>query len=67
MVSKLKIGIIGGSITGCCAAVLLSRMGHEVTVLERSESELRDRGAGIFLPMPFVELLKKKDLLDDYL
>jgi 2-polyprenyl-6-methoxyphenol hydroxylase-like FAD-dependent oxidoreductase len=43
----MKVGIIGGSIAGCAAATLLHRAGHDVTVLERSGSDLVSRGAGI--------------------
>jgi 2-polyprenyl-6-methoxyphenol hydroxylase-like FAD-dependent oxidoreductase len=43
----MKVGIVGGSIAGCAAAALLHRANHDVTVLERSESELVSRGAGI--------------------
>lgn len=43
----MRVGIIGGSIAGCTAAALLHRAGHDVTVFERSESDLVSRGAGI--------------------
>jgi 2-polyprenyl-6-methoxyphenol hydroxylase-like FAD-dependent oxidoreductase len=43
----MRVGIVGGSIAGCAAAALLRRANHDVTVLERSESELVSRGAGI--------------------
>jgi 2-polyprenyl-6-methoxyphenol hydroxylase-like FAD-dependent oxidoreductase len=43
----MRVGIIGGSIAGCAAAALLYQAGHDVIVLERSESELVSRGAGI--------------------
>jgi 2-polyprenyl-6-methoxyphenol hydroxylase-like FAD-dependent oxidoreductase len=43
----MRVGIIGGSIAGCAAAALLHRAGHDVTVFERSESDLVSRGAGI--------------------
>ena len=43
----MRVGIVGGSIAGCTAATLLHRAGHDVTVFERSESELVSRGAGI--------------------
>lgn len=39
--------IAGGSIGGLFAATLLRRAGWEVTVLERSDTELSGRGAGI--------------------
>src|SRR5262249_33710375 len=43
----MRVGIIGGSIAGCVTAALLHRAGHDVVVLERSESGLVSRGAGI--------------------
>jgi 2-polyprenyl-6-methoxyphenol hydroxylase-like FAD-dependent oxidoreductase len=43
----MRVGIVGGSIAGCATAALLHRGGHDVTVFERSESDLVSRGAGI--------------------
>jgi 2-polyprenyl-6-methoxyphenol hydroxylase-like FAD-dependent oxidoreductase len=43
----MRVGIVGGSIAGCATAALLHRVGHDVVVLERSESDLVSRGAGI--------------------
>jgi 2-polyprenyl-6-methoxyphenol hydroxylase-like FAD-dependent oxidoreductase len=45
----MRVGIVGGSIAGCATAALLHRAGHDVTVFERSESELVSRGAGIVI------------------
>jgi 2-polyprenyl-6-methoxyphenol hydroxylase-like FAD-dependent oxidoreductase len=45
----MRVGIIGGSIAGCATAALLHRAGHDVTVFERSESDLVSRGAGIVM------------------
>src|SRR5689334_23307941 len=45
-----RVGIIGGSIAGCAAAIALRRVGAEPVVLERSRGELRDRGVGILIP-----------------
>jgi 2-polyprenyl-6-methoxyphenol hydroxylase-like FAD-dependent oxidoreductase len=61
---SLQIGIIGGSIAGCSAAVTLLRSGHQVTVFERSVHKLEDRGAGIVIPTPLFEQLIKQDLID---
>ena len=47
-----RVGIVGGSIAGCAAAIALRRAGCDVTVYERSEGDLRDRGAGIVMPLP---------------
>ena len=47
-----RVGIVGGSIAGCAAAIALRRAGCDVTVYERSEGDLRDRGAAIVMPVP---------------
>ncbi|HKG24764.1 MAG TPA: FAD-dependent monooxygenase [Thermomicrobiales bacterium] len=44
------IGIVGGSIAGCAAAIALGRLGCDVHVFERSSGALRDRGSGIVMP-----------------
>ena len=41
--------VVGGSVGGLTAALLLQDVGFEVTVLERSEAALEGRGAGIVL------------------
>ncbi|WP_300014680.1 FAD-dependent monooxygenase [Pseudonocardia sp.] len=64
MGTRLRIGIVGGSIGGTTAAVLLGRQGHDVIVFERSRSLLEGRGAGIGLPRALVARLKEVDLLD---
>lgn len=60
----LKIAIIGGSITGCTAAVELSRHGCDVVLFERSGEELKDRGAGIGVPPSVMETFVARDLVD---
>jgi 2,6-dihydroxypyridine 3-monooxygenase len=51
MVRNARVGVVGGSLGGLTAALLLRELGHEVTVYERSGAELEQRGAGIgFLP-----------------
>lgn len=52
-----RVGIVGGSIAGCAAAIALRRAGCDVTVYERSSGELRDRGFGIAIPAPLHEEL----------
>ena len=44
---KLRIAVVGGSLGGLFAAVLLARDGHDVTVFERSTGGLNGRGAGL--------------------
>lgn len=63
----LRVGIVGGSIAGCTAAIELHRLGHQVMVFERSRGQLEDRGAGIASALPHLEMLKERDLIDpDY-
>jgi 2-polyprenyl-6-methoxyphenol hydroxylase-like FAD-dependent oxidoreductase len=62
-----RVGVVGGSIAGCAAAIALQRSGCDVTVFERSSAGLRDRGAGIAMPVPLRESLIAGDYLDsDY-
>ena len=42
-----RIAIIGGSMAGLFAAINLQALGFRVTVFERSEGTLANRGAGI--------------------
>ncbi len=50
VLTSLKVAVVGGSITGCTAAIELARLGCVVTLFERSGEELKDRGAGIGVP-----------------
>lgn len=45
--TALRVGVVGGSIGGLTAAVLLHEMGCDVEVFERSAAALEGRGAGI--------------------
>ena len=56
-ISGSSIGIIGGSIAGCATAIALERAECDVTVFERSAGELKDRGAGILIPVPLRDQL----------
>jgi 2-polyprenyl-6-methoxyphenol hydroxylase-like FAD-dependent oxidoreductase len=47
MSQALRIRIVGGSLGGLFAAVLLRAQGHEVRIYERSASGLAGRGAGL--------------------
>ena len=60
----LNIGIIGGSIAGCTAAIELTRAGHTVQVFEHSRGELTGRGAGIGTPKTAIEALVERDLVN---
>lgn len=59
----LRIAVIGGSLTGCTAAIELARGGFDVTLFERSGEELKDRGAGIGVPPSVVETYIARGLL----
>lgn len=51
MVGRGQVAVVGGSLGGLTAALLLRELGLDVTVYERSAAELEQRGAGIgFLP-----------------
>jgi 2-polyprenyl-6-methoxyphenol hydroxylase-like FAD-dependent oxidoreductase len=60
----IRVAIVGGSIAGCAMAIELSRIGCQVTVLERSRHGLRERGTGIAMPIPLVQELMRRDLVD---
>jgi 2,6-dihydroxypyridine 3-monooxygenase len=45
----MRINVVGGSIGGLTAALILHNLGHEVNVYERSPQVLVQRGAGIGL------------------
>ena len=64
MPQSLRIGIVGGSISGMCAAIVLSRLGHVVTVYERTTTRLEDRGAALGCEQRAVERWKDLDLID---
>lgn len=58
-----KIVVIGGSIAGCAAAVMLQRQGAEVVVLEKSSGRI-GQGSGITLPEVIVNQCIEHDLFD---
>ena len=64
MNTKLKIGIVGGSIAGCSAAILLLRAGHDVVVYERSRGTLVGRGGGIATTSAVLNDLIDQDIID---
>ena len=61
---KLSVGIIGGSIAGCTAAIEMDRLGFTCTLLERSGDELKDRGAGIGVPPSVMRTFVERKLID---
>jgi 2-polyprenyl-6-methoxyphenol hydroxylase-like FAD-dependent oxidoreductase len=63
--ASLTVGIVGGSIAGCTAAIMLARIGCDVTVFERSHGELQGRGAGIGSYARVIDELYEQGLVDD--
>lgn len=61
----LRVGIVGGSVGGCTAALALAAHGCGVTVFERSRGRLEDRGAGIGMPISLLDGLKARGLVGD--
>lgn len=64
MKSALTVGVVGGSVTGCAVAALLSRIGCKVTLFERSGEELKDRGAGLGVPPSVIRTYVERDMID---
>ncbi|MBB5867323.1 2-polyprenyl-6-methoxyphenol hydroxylase-like FAD-dependent oxidoreductase [Allocatelliglobosispora scoriae] len=60
---KGRIGIVGGSIAGCAAALGATRAGYDVTLFERA-TDLRDRGFGVGMPKAAYEELTAAGYLD---
>jgi 2-polyprenyl-6-methoxyphenol hydroxylase-like FAD-dependent oxidoreductase len=50
--------IVGGSLTGLAAGILLRKIGWDVDIFERSPQSLSDRGAGIVMQQETLELLR---------
>lgn len=59
-----QVAVVGGSIAGCAAAIALSRVGCSVTVYERSQRDLADRGFGVGLPLGLHQELVSGGYLD---
>jgi 2-polyprenyl-6-methoxyphenol hydroxylase-like FAD-dependent oxidoreductase len=55
----LKIGIVGGSLAGLFAGILLGRDGHDVTIYERSASGFSGRGAGLVPQQEVFDILQE--------
>jgi 2,6-dihydroxypyridine 3-monooxygenase len=63
MVRSGRVAVIGGSLGGLTAALLMRDLGLDVTVYERSAAELEQRGAGIgFLPASYRYLVERARL-----
>jgi 2-polyprenyl-6-methoxyphenol hydroxylase-like FAD-dependent oxidoreductase len=59
MAGKRRALVVGGSMSGLLAALLLERAGWEVDVFERVESELAGRGAGIVAQPDLIATLRR--------
>lgn len=55
---RLRIGIVGGSLAGLFAGVLLERDGHDVRINERSAHGLGGRGAGLVPQQEVFQMLR---------
>lgn len=62
---NLKVAVIGGSIAGCSAAILLRQRGAKVAVFERSLRPHTGRGAGIVLPEAMIKSCVDNGLFDE--
>jgi 2-polyprenyl-6-methoxyphenol hydroxylase-like FAD-dependent oxidoreductase len=60
-----RISLIGGSLTGLAAGILLRRIGWQVDIFERSPQSLSDRGAGIVMQQETLELLRLCGAVED--
>ena len=61
--SQRRALVIGGSMSGLLAAVMLQRRGWEVDVFERVSGELAGRGAGIVAQPELIARLDKLGLI----
>ena len=58
MTTKRRAVVIGGSMSGLLAAIMLRRHGWHVDVFERVEKELAGRGAGIIAQAELIAHMK---------
>jgi len=64
MADALRVAIVGGSIGGLTAGLLLHDLGLDVEIFERSGEALRSRGAGIVV-LPMAEKYLVQQAADD--
>ncbi len=61
---NFKFAVIGSSIAGSACANVLSKLGFEVTIFEKSAiNSFSDRGAGIWLPYELVNKLMHQEII----
>jgi 2-polyprenyl-6-methoxyphenol hydroxylase-like FAD-dependent oxidoreductase len=58
--------VVGGSLGGLMAALLLTRDGHEVTILEKASGRMEGRGAGIVTHRALEEGLRRCGMPPDF-
>ena len=59
---KLNVAVVGGSLGGLCAGIVLKTLGHNVTILERNPTKLlQNQGAGIVAGGDTLEFMKTYD------
>jgi 2-polyprenyl-6-methoxyphenol hydroxylase-like FAD-dependent oxidoreductase len=63
----MRIGIVGGSISGCAACVSLLQQGHRVELFERAVGPLEGRGAGIATLPSVLEGLHERKIIGERL
>jgi 2,6-dihydroxypyridine 3-monooxygenase len=59
-----RVAVVGGSLGGLTAALVLRDLGCEVDVFERSTAELESRGAGIVVLDATIRYLRERTTLD---
>lgn len=60
-----RVGVVGGSLGGLTAALVLRDLGCEVDVWERSTAELESRGAGIVVLDETLRYLRERTTIHD--
>jgi 2,6-dihydroxypyridine 3-monooxygenase len=60
-----RVGVVGGSLGGLTAALVLRDLGCEVDVWERSTAELESRGAGIVVLDETLRYLRERTAIHD--
>ena len=60
-----RVGVVGGSLGGLTAALVLRDLGCEVDVWERSTAELESRGAGIVVLDETLRYLRERTSIHD--
>ncbi|CDZ30402.1 FAD-dependent monooxygenase [Neorhizobium galegae] len=55
---QLRIAIVGGSLAGLFAGIMLQQAGHDVRIYERSRSGLAGRGAGLVSQSDLLHILR---------